>query len=84
MEAGTGKGDGMKPGDIVVSSLTGRRYRVARCQRLEVIDMDDGETIAADPENFEPEDPAATRAIEEREARDERDFQAGKDDAWED
>jgi len=74
----------MKPGDIVRSKATGRRFRVIQSECMQLMDIEDGEVFTGTHGYYEPEDPAATRAIEEREARDERDFQAGKDDAWED
>jgi hypothetical protein len=72
----------MNPGDIVISRMTGDRYEVEEVRPggyLIVRGVRTGLLIERHENGFEEPAPEETRAIEEREARDESNFQAGKE-----
>jgi hypothetical protein len=73
---------------IVISRMTGERYRVVSTSRngrnIAVRGIRYGHVWGAPASAFDEEDPAIEAAIEAEEERDERDFQAGKEAAWND
>ena len=72
----------MKQGDIVISRMTGERYEIEEVKPggyLIVRCIRTGLVMERHENGFDEEPWWETRAIEAREAKDERDFQAGKE-----